>query len=91
MLEELETAMSAQTIPAKYVRLVTPTDATNFLEGPCRGILLAADGPVAVRMENQKAAAAVVIPLLVAGVIHPISCWGIEDTGTTATSVAVFW
>lgn len=79
--------MSASSDPAYSGQLWTPND-DNIINPPCRGILIAADGPVAVLLENDTNS--FVIPNLVGGIIHPLKCKKILDTGTTATSVAIF-
>lgn len=78
---------AAKTHPAYSGALYTPHD-TNEINPPTRGVLLAEDGPLAVVLENDLSS--FVIPKLAAGIIHPLCCKKILDTGTTATSVAIF-
>jgi hypothetical protein len=79
--------MSQKTDPAVQGIAFTPHD-TNLINPATRGLLIATAGPVAVQF---VAGTTVVIPLLVAGIIHPLSVVRVMDTGTTETSVILFW
>lgn len=78
----------AKVVPATKGRLFTPSDSA-VINPPCRGILIDTEGPVAVVLEDDTNS--FVIPKLAAGIIHPLCCKQILDTGTTVTSVALFF
>ena len=75
------------TNPATGGKAITPSDTAN-LEPVTRAILVAVDGAVAVEYIDGTQH---VIPLLSAGVMHPIHVRKVLSTGTTATGVNVFY
>ena len=57
------------------------SDDTDLTNGTCRGLYLGTAGDVTVRFEDGTE---VLFANLAAGVVHPISCRRILDTGTDA-------
>lgn len=70
------------TSPAAEAASVTVHD-TNLIE-PTRGLYVGVSGDVKVTMLDGTA---VTFVGLAAGVIHPICCVQVFDTGTTATDI----
>jgi len=70
--------------PARSAVAITPHD-TNDLAEQTRGIIVGVSGDVKVDMLGTGTA--VVLPSLVAGVVHPFQVTRIYATDTTATSI----
>jgi len=68
--------------PPAAAEAITPADATYIT--PTRGVYVGVSGDLKVIMLDGTA---VTFVGLAAGVIHPIVCVLIYDTGTTATSI----
>jgi len=70
-------------IPAEKFDSITPHD-TNDLSPPTRGLYVGVSGDIKVISLDGNDVTFVGIA---AGIIHPISCTRVYDTGTTATDV----
>jgi hypothetical protein len=70
-------------IPAEKFDDITPHD-TNNLAAPTRGIYVGVSGDLKVDSHDGNAITFVGIS---AGIIHPISCTRVYNTGTTATNI----
>jgi hypothetical protein len=77
----------SKTNPAVNGVVYIPHD-TNLINPATRGLLIEADGPVAVQFVADTT---VVIPALAGGIIHPLEVVRVMDTGTVATAVVLFW
>ncbi len=64
--------------------LITPNDSTDFLE-PTRGIIITVAGTLNVIFEGDNAA--ISLPPLAVGVIHPLAIKRVLAAGTTATGL----
>jgi len=80
--------------PYKNFRVITVAaygETTKFAEGRIRGIKLEGSGAKANLAVANEAGTKVTILGLATNVIHPISTDQLFETGTTATTVTIFW
>lgn len=73
--------------PARGGAAVTPSDDTD-LATISRGILVGAEGAVKITTPEGDE---LTIPLLIAGVVHPIAAVRIWATGTDAADIIALW
>lgn len=71
------------------LRDVTPDDNNDLDLGPCRGFIVAVAGNVNVIAFGDDTA--VVLPSMVAGVVHPVAVKRILSTSTTATGIVAVY
>lgn len=76
---------SWENTPQSALTLVQPSLDAN-LTVPCRGILVGVAGSVSGLDFHGNAQT---VPLLVAGVVHPIAWSRINTSGTTATGIRI--
>lgn len=76
-------------ISGTVFRDVTLDDDVDLPLGPCRGLILGTSGNVSVIGFGDDDP--VVLPALVAGVVHPVSVKRIRATGTTATGIVAVY
>jgi hypothetical protein len=80
--------------PYKNFRVITVSgygDVTPFPEGMIRGIKLDGAGTKANLAVKSESNGNVTITGLALNVIHPIATTQIFQTGTTATTITIFW
>lgn len=77
-------SLNKNTGPAQDLKSVTPDDNADLASGPCRGIIVGVAGNVKI---TTPAGTAIVVPSLVAGIVHPIEAVRIWSTSTTATTI----
>lgn len=84
--------MSYKNDPASKAMSVTPDNSNDFLDSGkvvlCRGVSVGVTGDLAWQDADGVSRLA---KGLAAGIIHPISTKRILATGTTATSISVYW
>jgi hypothetical protein len=66
-----------------FTKAVAPSDSADLPGGVTRGLLVGADGDVAVVYANGLEDTL----FLAAGIVHPIQVVRIKSTGTTATDI----
>jgi hypothetical protein len=66
-----------------YTNSVTPSDGADLPGGVTRGLLVAAEGDVAVTYANGQSDTI----FLTAGMFHPVAVARVKSTGTTATGI----
>ena len=71
--------------------VVTPSNTENISVGKIRGIMIDHTDPKANIAVANEAGTSVTLTGLATGVIHPISTERVFATGTTATTVTVFY
>jgi hypothetical protein len=80
--------------PYQNFRVITVSGHGNsnaFPEGTIRGIKLDSSGSKSNIAVKSKDNGSITITGLANNIIHPISTDQIFETGTTATSVTIFW
>lgn len=76
--------LNKNTGPAFDFKSVTPNDSTDLPDGPCRGIWVGVAGDVKI---NTPSGTTIVVPALIAGMVHPIAATRIWSGSTTATTI----
>lgn len=71
---------------AEGLETFTPSDSVSFTDNPARGIILPEDGAIKVTSINGEE---ITIPNLLGGMIHPIACTKVFETGTDAGITSV--
>ena len=74
---------------AEYYVAITPSDATNFTNGVCRGIYVGGAGNVVAI--NPVTSTAVTFVGAVAGSVLPIQAIRVNSTNTTATNLVALY
>jgi len=73
--------------PARRVRAVTPNDAADLPDGPCRSLFVTVAGNVAIIAKDDSAAVTIAVG---AGQVLPVEVRRVNATNTTATAIALY-